>query len=143
VNLSPTIQLVLVVILAVASLLGPSGFAVWYRIRGQKGLDSSQKKEIDTRVANMTEDRLAGQKRDFDRQVNEIRSDQEEDRNLARDRYDRLVALERFADRVVVYYRQVDQAFGKLIALIPGNGDTLAEKGIVMPEPPTLPTSSH
>jgi hypothetical protein len=137
-NLNPGMQLALVIILAIASLLGPSGFAVWYRIRGQKGLDSSQKREIDTRVANMTEDRMASQKQEFDRQVNEIRSDQGEDRKLAADRYARLILLERFADRVVVYYRQVDQVFGALLALIPG--DTLAERNIVIPEPPTLPS---
>jgi hypothetical protein len=103
----------------------------------------------------MTEDRMASQKQEFDRQVNEIRSDQGEDRKLAAERYARLILLERFADRVVVFYRdvghafgRVDQVFGRLVALIPEAtlvengivGTTLAENGIVMPEPPTLPS---
>lgn len=139
-NLSPALQLVLVIILAISALLGPSGFAVWYRIRGQKGLDTSQKREIDTRVDNMTREGLHAAKVEFDRQVGELRADQVEDRTLATERYRRLILLERFADRVVVYYRQVDQVFGVLVSLIPGDGETLAKHGIVMPEPPTLPT---
>lgn len=142
-NLSPTMQIALVVICGIAALLGASGIVVWLRLPGQKGLDASQKKEIDTRVDNLTRAGLFEAKQEFDRQVGELRSDQAEDRELATDRYKRMVALEKFADRVVPFYRKVTETFDALVSLIPGGWETVTEHHIVMPEPPTLPMTGH
>lgn len=139
INLSPHLSLALLVLLGIGIVFGASGIAVWWRMGSQKGLDKAQTKQIDETIATMTDARLAAQKQEFDRQVGEIRSDQAEDRQLATERYGRLLKLEKWADKVIVFYRENREALQKVIALVPGGFNTLQENNITLPEPPTLP----
>lgn len=140
-NLSdPHMELALAAIAGVGALCGASGPFMWFRIRSLRAEDKSRKKQIDQTIANMGDDRIASAQQEFDRRVDDIREDAEEDRKLAARRYNRLMRAEPFIDKALTYFRRISAAVDRIIVdLVPGGYDAVEKHGVIIPEPPDPP----
>lgn len=113
--------------------------------RRHKGVDGATENEINARVSQITDQRFADQERLFEEKLDKVREDQDEDRALAKERYERQIDLERYVDKIPGFMRGVRAAWGGYTDDVTTAFNRLAtivdfeQHGIIVPIVPTLP----
>jgi hypothetical protein len=90
-------------VLIFVGIFSPTGaFVVLMRLGGQRRLDAAQEHEITERINKSQEERETAKWTAWERE-------READRRIAEERFERLIALEGWADEVLVWQRIVKQ----------------------------------